>query len=270
MGYSHIEVEPMTASIGATVRGVDLREPLVDDAVAEISAAWLQHKVLFLPDQRIDRDDHKRFARYFGEFYRHPYLKDVTRDPDIVKLYSGGDTGSRFVAEGWHTDVTFAPEPPKGSILRAIEVPDFGGDTMWLDLEAAYDGLSEPMQTFAGTLTALHSAPRAAFVPGDTSGEVITSKHPVVRTHPDSGRKCLFVNPGFTRRIDGLRRVESDALLSLFHDHCQRPEYQVRVHWQPDTVAMWDNRCTQHKVVADNLDALRKMERITLQGETPA
>jgi taurine dioxygenase len=270
VSYRHIEVEPVTASIGATVRGVDLREPLDADAVAEISAAWLRHKVLFLPGQVIDRDDHKRFARYFGTFFRHPYLKDVTRDPDIVKLYSGGDTGSRFVAEGWHTDVTFSPEPPKGSILRAIEVPPYGGDTMWLDLEAALAGLSEPMREFLGTLIAIHSAPRAAFIPGDTSGEVITSKHPVVRTHPDSGRRCLFVNPGFTRRIDGLSRAESDGLLTILHEHCQKPEYQVRVHWQADMLAMWDNRCTQHKVVADNLDALRKMERITLQGEIPA
>jgi taurine dioxygenase len=126
------------------------------------------------------------------------------------------------------------------------------------------------MREFAGSLYALHSAPRAAFVPGDTSGEVITSTHPVVRTHPVTGRQCLFVNPGFTRRIDGLKRGESDALLAMFHAHCQRPEFQVRIHWVPDVVAMWDNRCTQHRVVADNLDALRKMERITLEGESPA
>jgi taurine dioxygenase len=126
------------------------------------------------------------------------------------------------------------------------------------------------MRDFASTLYAIHSAPRAAFIPGDTSGEVITSKHPVVRTHPDTGRQCLFVNPGFTRRIDGLRRAESDALLAMLHTHCQQPEYQVRIRWRPDTIAMWDNRCTQHKVVADNRDALRKMERITLQGETPS
>jgi taurine dioxygenase len=270
MGYSVIEVEPVTTTIGAIVRGVDLREPLDDTVVQEIASAWCDHKVLFLPDQPIDRDQHKRFARCFGEFFRHPYLKDVTRDPDIVPLYSGGDTGSRFVAEGWHTDVTFSPEPPKGSILRAIVVPDCGGDTMWIDLEAALAGLSPTMREFASTLSAIHSAPRAAFVPGDTSGEVITSKHPVVRTHPDTGRRCLFVNPGFTRRIDGLKKIESDALLAMFHSHCQRPEYQVRIHWQPDMVAMWDNRCTQHKVVADNLDALRKMERITLQGENPS
>jgi taurine dioxygenase len=269
MSTTNLEVEPVTKALGAMVRGVDLREPLAPDEVRALNDAWLQHKVLFLPDQPIDRDAHKRFARYFGDIYRHPYLKDVTKDPDVVKLYSGGDTGSRYVAEGWHTDVTFSPEPPMGSILRAIEVPPYGGDTMWLDLEAALAGLSEPMRAFASSLTAIHSAPRAFFVPGDTSGEVITSKHPVVRTHPETGRQCLFVNPGFTRRIDGLTPTESDGLLAMFHAHCQRPEYQVRIHWEPGMVAMWDNRCTQHKVVADNVDALRKMERITLQGETP-
>jgi taurine dioxygenase len=270
MGYARIDVQPLTNVLGAVVRGVDLREPLDDETIGEITEAWREHKVLFLPDQPIDREQHKRYARYFGEFFRHPYLKDVADDADIVRLYSGGDTGGRFVAEGWHTDVTFAPQPPMGSILRAIAVPEYGGDTMWLDLEAAYAGLSPPMQRFASSLRAIHSAPRSFFIPGDKSGEVITSKHPVVRTHPATNRKCLFVNPGFTRAIDGLSYSESESLLGMFHKHCQRPEYQVRYRWQPDTIAMWDNRCTQHKVVSDNLDALRKMERITLHGETPA
>jgi taurine dioxygenase len=269
MGYSCIEVEPLTNVLGAFVRGVDLREPLREEEVAELSDAWCEYKVLVLPDQPIDRAQHKRFAAYFGPVFQHPYLKSVSKDPDIVKLYSGGDTGSRYVAEGWHTDVTFAPEPPMGSILRALEVPEFGGDTMWLDLEAAYAGLSPKMQAIALELNAVHSAPRAAFIPGDTSGEVIKSVHPVVRTHPRTGRKSLFVNPGFTQYIEGLRRTESESMLRMFHLHCQQPEYQIRLHWQPGMLAMWDNRCTQHKVVADNLDALRKMERITLQGDAP-
>jgi len=154
MGFTRIEVEPLTNVLGAKVRGIDLREPLDDETVGELSAAWVEHKVLFLPDQVVDRDQHKRFALYFGEIYRHPYLKDVRSDQDVVKLYSGGDTGSRYVAEGWHTDVTFAPQPPMGSILHALEVPPYGGDTMWLDLEAAYAGLSAAMQEFAATLTA--------------------------------------------------------------------------------------------------------------------
>jgi taurine dioxygenase len=156
-----------------------------------------------------------------------------------------------------------------GSILRALEVPTYGGDTMWIDLEAAFASLSPPMQEFASMLTGVHSAPRVAFIPGDTSGEVITSRHPVVRTHPVTGRRSLFVNPVFTRSIEGLTLHESEALLAFFHTCCQRPEHQVRIRWEQDTVAMWDNRCTQHKVVADNLDATRKMERITLQGDTP-
>lgn len=267
--FTRIEVEPVTNVLGATVRGLDLREPLDDDTVRELSQAWVDHKVLFLRDQPVTRDQHKRFALSLGDIYRHPFLKSVGRDPDFVKLYSGGDTGSRYVADGWHTDVTFSPQPPMGSILRALEVPPYGGDTMWLDLEAAFASLSPAMQEFASSLVAVHSAPRAAFIPDDTSGEVITSRHPVVRTHPVTGRRSLFVNPGFTRSIEGLSRSESDVLLKMFHAHCQRPEYQVRVHWERDMIAMWDNRCTQHRVVADNLDGLRKMERITLQGDTP-
>jgi len=270
MGFVRIEVEPVTNVLGATVRGVDVREPLDGEVVRELTDAWVEHKVLFLPDQPVNREQHKRFARYFGEIYRHPFLKEVGGDPDVVKLYSGGDTGSRIVAEGWHTDVTFSPRPPMGSIIRAVEVPAYGGDTMWLDLEAAFAGLSAPMQTFASSLTAVHSAPRAAFIRDDTSGEVITSCHPVVRTHPRTGRKSLFVNPVFTRSIDGLTPAESDTLLRMFHTHTQHPDHQVRIHWQPDMIAMWDNRCTQHRVAADNLDALRKMERITLQGDLPA
>lgn len=264
-----LDIRPLTNTLGAEVRGVDLRETL-DDATRDlIERTWVTHKVLFFPDQPIDRDQHKHFARSFGEIWQHPFLKDVVGDPDFVELYSGGDTNRRYLASNWHTDVTFAECPPMGSVLRSIQVPAAGGDTMWLDLEAAYAGLSPAMQEIAAGLVAVHSAPRRFFVPGDTSDEEITNKHPVVRTHPVSGRKALFVNPGFTRAIDGLSPQESEALLTLFHRHCQRPEYMVRYHWQPDTVAMWDNRCTQHCVVTDNRGALRKMERITLAGERP-
>ena len=269
MGFTRIEVEPLTATIGALVGDVDLREPLDDEIVAEITAAWHEHKVLFFRHQPISRDDHKRFAQYFGELYQHPYLKEITSDPDFVELYTGGESGSRYLASAWHTDVTFTECPPMGSILHAVKVPEYGGDTMWIDLQAAYDGLSATMQRLASELVAVHSAPKAGFVAGDTSGDSITSHHPVVRTHPATGRKCLFVNPGFTRAIDGMSARESNALLGFFHEHCQKPEYQVRVHWTTDTVAMWDNCCTQHKVVADNPAAPRKMERLTLQGTRP-
>ncbi len=265
-----IDVAPLTNALGAEVRGVDLREELDSATVAELTQTWHRYKVLFFPEQPVDRAQHKRFARYFGEMWQHPFLKDVHDDGDFVELYSGGDTGRSFLAENWHTDVTFAECPPMGSVLHAMVVPEFGGDTMWLDLEAAFDALSSTMQEIASGLVAVHSAPRKFFVPSDTSGEEITNKHPVVRTHPDTGRRCLFVNPGFTKRIDGMKPAESDALLTFFHRHCQQPEFQVRYHWRADTVGMWDNRCTQHKVVADNRAALRKMERLTLAGERPA
>ncbi len=265
-----VDVRPLTNVIGAEVLGVDLRDELDDTTIAEIRAAWHDHKVLFFPGQLIDRAQHKRFATYFGELWQHPFLKDVHDDGDFVELYSGGDTGRTFLAENWHTDVTFADCPPMGSVLRAIEVPEFGGDTMWLDLEAAFNKLSPTMQEFASTLVAVHSAPRRYFVPSDTSGDEIINKHPVVRTHAATGRRCLFVNPGFTKYIDGVRPAESQALLDFFHRHCQQPEFMVRYHWTPGTIGMWDNRCTQHKVVADNRKALRKMERLTLAGDRPS
>lgn len=265
-----LEIRPLTAVLGAEVTGVDLRQELDASTIDELTTAWNRHKVLFFPDQPIDRVQHKRFARYFGEMWQHPFLKDVHDDGDFVELYSGGDTGRTFLAENWHTDVTFAECPPMGSVLHALVVPESGGDTMWLDLEAAFDALSPAMQEFVATLQAVHSAPRAFFVPSDTSGEQIANTHPAVRTHPVTGRRCLFVNPGFTRRLDGFSSAESDALLGFLHRHCQQPEFQVRYHWTNDTIGMWDNRCTQHKVVADNRSALRKMERLTLAGERPA
>ena len=265
-----VAIRPLTAVLGAEVTGVDLRQELDASTVDELTTAWNRHKVLFFPNQPIDRAQHKRFARYFGEMWQHPFLRDVHDDGDFVELYSGGDTGRTFLAENWHTDVTFAECPPMGSVLHALVVPESGGDTMWLDLEAAFDALSPAMQEFAATLQAVHSAPRAFFVPSDTSGEQIANTHPVVRTHPVTGRRCLFVNPGFTRRLDGFSSAESEALLGFFHRHCQQPEFQVRYHWTNDTIGMWDNRCTQHKVVADNRGALRKMERLTLAGERPA
>ncbi len=198
---NRIEIEPVTNALGAVVRGIDVGEPLDAEAVRLLTETWHEHKVLFLPDQPVDREQHKRFALSFGEIYRHPFLKDVGTDPDVVKLYSGGDTGSRYVAEGWHTDVTFTPAPPKGSILRAIEVPRFGGDTMWLDLEAAYAALSPAMQEFASSLTAVHSAPRAAFVRGDTSGEVIKSRHPG-RAHASRDRPQVPVREPRVHALD--------------------------------------------------------------------
>ncbi len=159
MGYTRIDVTPLTNVLGAVVHGPDLREALDEETVGELRAAWHEHKVLFLPAQPIDREQHKRFASYFGEVFRHPYLKDVASDPDVVTLYSGGETQSRYLASGWHTDVTFAPQPPMGSIIRAIEVPPYGGDTMWIDLEAAFSGLSPAMQQFLSTLRATHAAP---------------------------------------------------------------------------------------------------------------
>ena len=225
---------------------------------ASCREAWLEHKVLFLPDQPLSRDQHKRFALSFGEIYRHPFLKAVGKDPDFVKLYSGGDTGSRYVAEGWHTDVTFSPQPPMGSILRALEVPAYGGDTMWLDLEAAFAGLSPPMQEFASSLTAVHSAPRAAFIPDDKSGEVITEPASR-RPHASGERPQVLVRQSRYSR-ESIEGLQPDRVGRAFSRCSTRvvsgPNIRFGFTGRHDMIAMWDNRCTQHRVVADNLDAL--------------
>jgi taurine dioxygenase len=196
----------------------------------------------------------------------------VAGHPEMFVLESDGERP--FVAERWHTDVTFEPEPPMASILRAIEVPEAGGDTLWASMYAAYDALSDRMQHLLSDLRALHG-------PGNYALSIASEQerrrfeerppvvHPVVRTHPVTGRKGIFVNPVFTERIEGMKDAESQSLLTFLYDHVASPEFHCRFHWTPGAVAIWDNRITQHRVVADRPEARRVMHRITLAGDKP-
>ncbi len=271
--YERIGVEPIAGALGAEVSGVDLRKPLEAGAVAEIRRAWLEHQVLFFRDQPLTVDEHKAFARRFGELHIHPVLQQMADQghPEIVVLES--DARRPYVADAWHSDVTFEREPPLGSILRAVEVPAAGGDTMWASMTAAYDALSEPMKRALDGLHAVHSG--AGFRRSASAKQLEslvqneTTTHPVVRTHPETGRKAIFVNSIFTKSIEGMRARESAALLDFLFEHVTSPEFTCRFRWRQDSIAMWDNRCTQHRVVADNLPAHRRMERVTLKGDRP-
>jgi taurine dioxygenase len=214
------------------------------------------------------------FGRRFGELHVHPVLRPLEDEgfPEIVVLES--DARRPVLADAWHSDVTFQQRPPMGSILRAVAVPEAGGDTMWASMYAAYEALSDAMQRLLSGLRAVHDgsgfqrSARKAQHREDLEKDQ-TAVHPVVRTHPVSGRKGIFVNSVFTRRIEGMKPAESRALLEFLFAHVASPDWSCRLRWRPGTIAMWDNRCTQHRVVADNRTAYRRMERVTLTGDVP-
>lgn len=269
-----LRVEPLAGALGAEVHGVDLARPLDAATRDALHEAWMQHLVLFYRDQAITIDQHKAFARNFGELHVHPVLQMMKDQghPEIVVLES--DASRPIVADRWHSDVTFEKCPPKGSVLRAVAVPPAGGDTLWSSMYAAYEALSDAMQRLLSGLTALHDGGGFARIAKDDAqrqdlASRQTAVHPVVRTHPVTGRKALFVNSIFTKRIQGMKPAESEALLGFLYRHLESPDWSCRFRWRKDSIAMWDNRCTQHRVVADALPTYRRMERVTLIGDEP-
>ena len=269
-----IQVRRLAGALGAEIEGLDLTQPLDDPTVKEIHDAWMEHQVLFLRGQRITRDQHKQFARRFGDLHVHAVLKPLEGEghPEIVVLESNEKIP--FVADAWHSDVTFERKPPMGSVLRCAVAPDYGGDTMWASMYAAYEALSDSMQRLLSGLRAHHAGDFFNYLAKDDAQRSDLAKdngavHPVIRTHPVTGRKAIFVNSTFTRSIEGMKPAESRALLSFLYEHVSQPDFSVRFHWETDSIAMWDNRCTQHRVVRDRIEAHRKMERVTIVGDTP-
>ena len=284
-----LDVTPLSGTIGAVIGGLELSQPLSPDVIAAIRKVWLDRKVVFFPDQHLNPDQHLAFATQFGEPTEgHPVVPGLTERPEVFEidysaarqLYATYGEVARRRGLAWHTDVTFVQRPPLGSILRAVVVPDSGGDTLFSDQQAAFESLSRPLQSFLETLTAVHDG-RQQFQglldsrgEGRWEGEVFTTletvEHPVVRTHPETGAKVLFVNPGFTSHIKELNRDESDSLLGFLYQHSVRPEHTVRYHWHTGDVGFWDNRATQHAVVGDFGEKHRVIQRVTLRGDAPA
>lgn len=269
-------VTPLTTVLGAEVSNVDLSAPLDDAIIARVRSALLEHKVLVFRKQSLDPTSQARLASRFGELTpAHPVEPSVEGHPEILSLDS--DDGAR--ADVWHSDLTFQERPPLGAMLHAVVVPDVGGDTIWADMTSAYDALSPALQSFLEGLTATHSAAKAGgyFAARDEGGgnkaaetaAAAPAHHPVIRVHPETGRRSLFVNPLFTIKIDGLRRRESDALLALLFELATRPELQLRWHWSAGDVAFWDNRCTMHYALLDYGRERRRMERVALEGDPP-
>ena len=268
---THFETRPLTPTIGAEIHGVDLAGPLSDAMIADIRTALLTHKVIFFRDQDISRAAHIAFARRFGDLEIHPMTPKDQPDPEILELNSGPNM--RTHADHWHSDVTWRAEPSLGSILRARIVPDVGGDTLWTDMNAAYEGLSPLMKQWLCGQTAVHDGATFATMQGKPAESFHAlyppQHHPIVRTHPETGARSLYVNSGFTKAIDGLSAKESDWLLDHLFAQVAVPEYQCRFRWEPHSIAFWDNRATQHYATANYLPALRGMDRVTVKGDRP-
>jgi len=271
--YETIAVEKLTPIIGAEISGVDLRGPLADEDAAAIRQAWLDHLVLFFRDQRIDDEQQLAFALRFGPMDVSP-LQTVHQDaPEIVVLDQLHPVGEG--ADEWHSDNTFLRDPPVASILRAVQLPELGGDTCFASMYAAYEALSPALREMLDGLRAVHDITRPlqkAIRDGHSSLDLATMQaqcppveHNVVVTHPETGRKALFVNRNSTTRLVGLTERENDVLLSFLFDHVRSPEFQCRFHWAPGSIAFWDNRAVQHYAVADYYER-RVMHRATIAG----
>ncbi len=267
----------LTPCIGTEVHGIDLAQDLDQAVIDYLSNLLVERKVIFFRGQQISREAHIAFAARFGELEVHPFTANNDKHPEIIHL--NNDEAHPPYINIWHSDVTWRAEPSLGSILRARVVPEVGGDTLFANMEAAYDALDEATREAIDGLEAVHD--NESFLNGmranGASEEAVAAKraefppatHPVVRTHPVSGRKSLYVNRAFTRRIVGMDTEASDTLLNKLYLQAWIPDYQCRFRWQPDSFAFWDNRAAQHYAAADYWPHRREMERVTIIGDRP-
>jgi alpha-ketoglutarate-dependent taurine dioxygenase len=284
---SALDIRPVTGRIGAEIRGVQLSGDLDASTVREIEAALVRHKVVFFRGQaHLDNDEHEAFASLFGDPVAHPTVPVAEGSRYLLDL----DSKEGYAASSWHTDVTFVDAYPKGSILRAINVPEAGGDTVWANTETAYEGLPEPLRQLANNLWALHTndydyaaqfglkrdtvdpeaaqRERAKFQNSVFASTVYETEHPVVRVHPVSGQRSLLLGH-FVRNFVGLNKADSSRLFDVLQEHITKPENVVRWRWQAGDVAFWDNRATQHRAVADFALQRRTLRRATVNGDVP-
>jgi taurine dioxygenase len=278
-----IQIRGLAGALGAELRGLDLSRPLASDERKALDEALARYGVLCIRDQRLDHDALLSFAKSFGTPDVHPIAKGMNEHPEIIEVLKPAGENA-FFGTSWHTDNSFFERPSSLTILYGAQVPPVGGDTVFASMERALESLSPALRRFLEPLSAIHSA-RTAYDPrttgeakyrGETAIQYRYSDsiweevvHPVVRTHPVTGRKSLYVNPMFTQQIVGLSKPESTALLALLHDLSTRPELTCRIQWENGTVAIWDNRWLQHYAIDDYADYERVMYRVTIQGERP-
>jgi alpha-ketoglutarate-dependent taurine dioxygenase len=275
---SLVNVHPLTTALGAEIAGVDLASQLADRTITDVRRALLEWQVIFFRDQRLTPDQLRDFARRFGDLYVHPYGKSLDGYPEILPVVREPDDTGRNFGGSWHMDVTFEPEPMLGSVLYAVEVPSHGGDTLFASQSVAYETLSDGLRQTLDRLDAVHTASEAygaRTVAGARSMDLKTVAepteviHPVVRVHPETKRRALFVNRLNTRRFAGWTEAESRPLLEFLFAHAERPEFQCRFRWTPGAVAFWDNRSVQHKALNDYAGQRRVMHRVSIAGDRP-
>ncbi|MDB5451375.1 MAG: alpha-ketoglutarate-dependent taurine dioxygenase [Phenylobacterium sp.] len=281
--YRTIRVTPQPSGFGAEIAGVDLSRPLSGDALAEVKAAWARHAVVAFPDQALDLHQLEAFTLQVGAFGKDPFIKPMPGHPNVLELRREPDEKATNFGAGWHSDWSFQPQPPAATILHSEVVPPVGGDTLFCDGARAYETLSDTMKTMLAPLRAVHSAGRAYGTKGVFAREtekrtlqIIVSEeaddtltHPLVRTHPVTGRKALFVSPVYTVGIEGLAPKEAQAILALLFDHMIQDQFIYRHRWRPKMLLMWDNRCTMHLAEGGYDGHLRLMHRTTVAGDTP-
>lgn len=275
MLHASIEIRRCAGALGAEVAGLDLGAP-TDETIATVERLLAEHQVLFFRDQRLDPAQQAAFGRRFGPLQVHPAYPHPPESDAVAILEHTAEKPS--LIEEWHTDMTYGPTPPLGSILQAYVVPAVGGDTLFASMSAAYDGLSEGMKRYLEPLEAVHSFAHGfrhslAGPDGHRLQQAVRdnppTKHPVIRVHPVSGKRCIFVNPLFTTHIAGVPEPESRAILAFLWAHAVSPEYTVRFAWSPRAIAFWDNRATQHRPVNDHGLQHRMLHRVTVDGDRP-
>jgi taurine dioxygenase len=273
-----MQVKKIAGALGAELSGIDLREPLTKDGAAEVRKALLDHGVIFLRNQPLTPAQFLAFARTMGEPVDYPFLKGLAEFPQIIEVKKLEHEKVNFGGI-WHSDTTYLQEPPMGSMLLAKEVPPYGGDTMFANQYAAYDALTDTMKRLLDGLKGIASSAKADVsktredrIKSDGTEEAkkdYRAEHPIVRTHPETGRKALYVNVAHTVGIAGMADEESAPILNFLFQHQVKPEFTCRFAWTPDAIAFWDNRCTQHNPVNDYHGFRRIMQRITLRGDRP-
>jgi taurine dioxygenase len=272
-----LDIKPVAGALGAEVYGLDLSQDLSEEDTLRIRKLLNTYEVIFFRDQNISPARQKALALSFGPLQTHPAYSTVEGFPEITILESTPENPTKI--EAWHSDMTFREHPPLGTVLKSVITPPKGGDTLWASMTAAYEGLSFHMQTFLEGLIAVHDFAHgfreSLAEPGgkERLADAVAAnppvKHPVIRTHPETGKKVIFVNSLFTTHIEGMRPAESAAILAFLYQHVVTPEYTCRFQWQPHSIAIWDNRSTQHKPINDYFPAHRRMERITIDGDKP-
>jgi taurine dioxygenase len=278
MSEPALKIVPIAGALGAEIHGADLARPLDDDVVARIRQALLDHLVVFFRDQRLSPDRLIAFGRRFGTLGQYPFVQGLAAHPEIIEVTKLPHEKSNFGGV-WHSDTTYLDQPPMGSMLYALEVPPFGGDTLFANMFLAYERLSYGMKRLLDGLRVVNSSAKAdvtrtredriASNPGKEAHRVFEALHPAVRTHPESGRKALYVNFAHSVRFEGMTEEESAPLLEFLFRHQIEPELTCRFRWEPGSLAFWDNRSTQHNPVNDYHGHLRRMLRITLEGDRP-